>query len=61
MHLAKLNTGHIVQVLRYNVSVPFDPSREDWVLIMYRTKFKELKWVNTPDIVWHHEFEVSTQ
>lgn len=60
MHLAKLNTGHIVQVLRYNAIVEFDESRKDWVLIMYRTKFKELKWVNTTDIVWHHEFNTTT-
>lgn len=57
MHLAKLNTGHIVQVLRYNVPTKFDPSRSDQVLVQYEGRFKNLRWTNTTCVVWHHEFK----
>ena len=55
-HFAKLNTGQIVRVLRYNVSVQFDQTRNDHVLILFPSKAKEMRWVFTTDIVWHYDF-----
>lgn len=60
MHLAKLNVGQIVQVLKTHQHVKFN-AREDNVLVFTpigaRPRKRDLRWVNSTQIVWEHNFE----